>query len=1333
MNILIPKIIILCCLLLAHSISFSQEMSKGGIIKQMGMPFITTYNQASYEFGSQNFNILTGDDKRIYFANTEGILVFDGVHWTKLLLPKKNQPYSLTKTADGTIFVGAVNEIGYLTADLKGNLRYNSLIDLLDFDKPFTVWYSYTINNEVYFATSHHLFVYTPPSNQIRIISSPDSKWSTRVSHNRLYAYRNDSLYQLVNDSWEAIRPSKLYADPQVQKVLFANFSDGQTLVVSNQGFFDFKDDTKIAIDTQLADYLAQSTPYNVFVIQDKYLAICTLSGLLITTRDGTPIQFFNKERGLSSNLILNATLGPSGILWVGTFNGIDAIEVFSPFSVFDSRHGIDGNINQAEWIGDYLYLATSSGVYRQKWLAFQEPLKDIKFEKITSDVTWALLKTQEGLIALTQNNIRIIEGNIITQQISGNGELYWAGVVDNNQAYLGSSTGKIMCLTHTGTTWQVSYTLETAFPDIRYITSGPQNTFWLSNRSQGIYHFRLDKNTNAIQDGQLYTHKNGLPDDVENYVYQIHGHQYFATLNGFYQFNETKNSFEGDSYFAKSVGNEPILVLSEDTEGNIYYFSDHLYSLSQKEGDLVKQRLTNNRISEYYLPISLTADNQKNIILGSYNAFIHIDGSIISKPKPFTVTISGIESLNYPDSVIFNGFGKVSDQLSFKPDNNAFRFSFSSSFYENAQNTLYKWKLNGSDSQWSKWSKEHTKDYTNLPFGGYTFQVKAKNIYGIESEPTQISFTIDRPWYFRVWAIGIYVLLLFGFVWLITKLYTRKLQQDQKRLEKIIQERTTEISKQKEQVEESTATIASQRDLLLQKDELKTRFFLNISHELRTPLTLIMGTTEQVLKGKHGPINHTIHSNLSVSMRNSQRLLKMVNNILDISKLESGKMLLNISLVNLSDLLKKVVSYFSSKFNDKNIRFINSQHQDGTIYLDRDKVETIFVNLIANAIKFTPQHGNITISLTHTENTIEIAVTDNGTGIPDADINHIFDRFYQSTIRQDGEGTGVGLALTKELVDLHQGSIVVENKKPSGVTFTVSFLKGDAHLSPSQLADLPFDDESSLSEAKYPLPSVQKYDTAPQEEADSKPNILLVEDNPDMSYFIRQILEDHYRVAIADNGKKALALLEENQPDLIITDYMMPEMDGYQLAVEIKKDDALATIPIIFLTARTEMQDKIEVLNLGVDDYLFKPFNAEVLKVRIRNLLKNKNKRVEYWIEQSIDPRDIEWKEFPSKLKLTIDTYIKEHLKSEIKIDQLVEATGISERSLYRKVKANTGLSPMEYIKEYKLRAARSLLENKTMHNVSEVADSVGFNYLSYFSKSYKQRFGIQPSNYFN
>ncbi len=313
-------------------------------------------------------------------------------------------------------------------------------------------------------------------------------------------------------------------------------------------------------------------------------------------------------------------------------------------------------------------------------------------------------------------------------------------------------------------------------------------------------------------------------------------------------------------------------------------------------------------------------------------------------------------------------------------------------------------------------------------------------------------------------------------------------------------------------------------------------------------------------------------------------------------------------------------------------------------------------------------------------------------------------------------------------MIDLHQGTIAVSSQLNNGTTFTLTFKTGSDHFQPNQIV---------ASEAPYQpipekIPDLRTSSPVPEistaQSVDSQ-HILIVEDNYEMSRFIQQILEEQYQLAFAENGQQAISLLEQGAVfDLILTDFMM---DGYEMAMEIKKHNQWALIPMVFLTARAQEQDKIDLLNIGVDDYLYKPFNDVELKARINNLLQAKTQRAEYWIEKTIDPRDIEWKEFPSKLKLDIDQFIQDHITEDISGKDLAEITGQSERSLYRKVKANTGLTLNQYIKEFRLRKARALLENRQVMTVSEAANAVGFNYLHNFTNNFKERFGKLPSEY--
>ncbi|MFK7953674.1 MAG: response regulator, partial [Ekhidna sp.] len=349
--------------------------------------------------------------------------------------------------------------------------------------------------------------------------------------------------------------------------------------------------------------------------------------------------------------------------------------------------------------------------------------------------------------------------------------------------------------------------------------------------------------------------------------------------------------------------------------------------------------------------------------------------------------------------------------------------------------------------------------------------------------------------------------------------------------------------------------------------------------------------------------------------------------------------------------------------------------------------------------------------------------------------ITNVFDRFYQTPHSMNDEGTGLGLALTKELVLLHSGTINVESVPNQETTFSITLRMGKSHFAETDISLESSDQSTKSLEDKYPLYENPIVNDSPIQDPISEIedlHILVVEDNPEMSKYIADSLQDFgYHVSLATNGKEGLDFLSKQKPDLILTDWLMPEMNGFEMATEIKKSEELAFIPMIFLTARADDQDKINVLNLGVDDYLFKPFNPEELLVRIKNLLLNRQQRNQYIEENEIKVDEIVWLQTHSNLKASIDQYIEEHIKEEITGQQLAECSMLSERSLYRKVKSNTGLSLMQYVKEYRIRKARTLLENKEFLTVSEVSYAVGFNYLSHFTKSFKERFGSQPSEY--
>lgn len=1150
----------------------------------------------------------------------------------------------------------------------------------------------------------------------MRIVKNPNQV--TRIqsgSQGSIYSYYSDSLYRLEDNIWKALRYSSLGNSSNARKIIPVDINEKKTIVVTNHGFFDFETEQKININPSVSDFLKKAKSLNVDLLAKKFISLSTNNGLLITDLEGNPVQYLNKQKGLSDNLVLKTTLDSTGLLWVATNFGITKVELVSPFSVFDKRAGIEGNVSYVEEYKENIYLATATGTLRQKWAQLQNPLQDYTFEKMNSHESRYLIKTDDELISLA-NDIPLILQNGTFQNITGSFKsYYWTGFKFRNSEDLliGSRNGKLLHLRKNLGEWKVTKELDVSFPDIVFMAQGEGQNIWITHRN-GVIKLEYDLKISSVISTKTYGQADGLPYPTDNYVFDIGSKPCFSTFGGIYRYDAAADRFEQDERFIESLGNQPVLRITEDVEGNVYCLGDGYLILKKTPFGYKLNRIINEKLYNYN-PFNIIALDSTNIFLPTFGAFVHVDPSIPLEMESFETKITSIEALDQSDTTYYAGFGKLTDLLELNEQDNSLRIAFTAAFYQNNDRTVFKWRIKELDETWSSWSSETKKDYTNIPHGTYTFEVVAKNIHFIESDPATIRFTVFPPWYLTWWAYGLYTILAAGFVWGIVLLNTRRLLIKNIQLEEKIEERTEEISQQ--------------RNKLLEMDDLKKRFFVNISHELRTPLTLSMGTIDQALRGTYGALNDELYANLKVSKSNSERLLKMVNNILDISKLEGGKIQLYTSPADPARIVQKVLAFFSSRLADKQIS-LNEELVEGVeVYLDQDKLETILINLVSNAFKFTPKGGQISVLMKDESDGLVLIVRDSGDGIPTSDLNLVFDRFYQSSSTKSGEGIGVGLALTKELVELHHGSIHAQNDH--GAVFTLKFQKGKDHLSPNQIVEEPHETTHSLAD-KYVLRDDPKKEEGIEiiDEVHGS-HILLVEDNPEMRQFVGKILSVNYKVSMVEDGQKGLEFLKNEKPDLIVTDYLMPNMDGYEMAMEIKKSEDLAFIPLIFLTARAREQDKINVLNLGVDDYLFKPFNPEELMVRIKNLLARKNQRSSFVLQESIDPRDIEWKEFPSKMKLQVDEFIESNLKDDITSDQLAEFTNQSDRTLYRKIKVNTGLSVMGYVREYRLRKARTLLENQELKTVSEVGYAVGFNYLSHFTKNYKERFGKNPSEY--
>jgi len=665
---------------------------------------------------------------------------------------------------------------------------------------------------------------------------------------------------------------------------------------------------------------------------------------------------------------------------------------------------------------------------------------------------------------------------------------------------------------------------------------------------------------------------------------------------------------------------------------------------------------------------------------------------------------------------------------------------SFSLLEYVDAKQNRYRYRLEGDNQEWIH-TKENNISLGALPYGNYTLHIEGQGVDGrFSKQKLMIAIVVIRPYYAQWWfwllVSGLLLLLILAiYRWRVHSLEAQKLK-----LEQVVIERTKTIEKQTEE--------------LRQLDQVKSRFFANISHELRTPLTLILGPLKTVLDSdKPQEVQSKL---LEIAHENGKTLLELVNEILDLTKLESGKLALHEEAVLLYPLLQRIVASFESYAESLGVHFAldYQANKNLQVELDTDKFQKIVTNLLSNAFKFTPKNGKVMVVFKDEERRLRLMVEDTGRGIHPDDLPYVFDRFYQTQRpkAQAEGGTGIGLALCMEYAKLFDAQLRVASTLGQGSTFTFEFPKKELLPHLPEEANLVIHRKKGetlgLSTSTTIPSNDQLLQTTVSNEAkgplESRPHLLLVEDNQSLQHYLHLTLEPYYHIQSAENGQAAMALLEEKTsdsfPSLIISDIMMPIMDGFQLLRKLKSSDAWRHIPVVMLTARAELADKLKALRIGVDDYLTKPFEEAELLARVANLLHNFKERKD-WLNNNVElandaskPKapspilsiqDVEWLK---ALEQITQAYFQD---ATFNVERLTELLFLSRRQLQRRIKQLTGLSPNQYIQEARMSEARQLLENRSKSSVKAVSFSVGIRDVKYFSQQFKKRFGKLPSSY--
>jgi len=677
--------------------------------------------------------------------------------------------------------------------------------------------------------------------------------------------------------------------------------------------------------------------------------------------------------------------------------------------------------------------------------------------------------------------------------------------------------------------------------------------------------------------------------------------------------------------------------------------------------------------------------------------------------------------------------------QVTLAHSQNDISFFFAGLGFRKPHEYQYRYKLQSYDPSWIESGPMREARYTNLSPGLYHFEVQAANEDGLWSnQSSTIAIQIRPPWWQTPAAYMFYLLLAGSLLVGIIRYRESALNRRARELEDEVHRRTHEI-------EASHKIIEEQSERLVEHDRLKSRFFTNISHEFRTPLTLILGPLRDAQRGIFGQISHTLLRQIHLMERNGRRLQNLINQLLELSKFESGSITLEAQRVQILLLTQRIVRSFSSLAERKGIRLTmkaiwldKEPKLEPELYVDVEKYEQALNNLLSNALKFTPEGGEVTVHLDVADNQFRVDVIDSGKGIPEEELEHVFERFKQLNPREhDTEGSsGIGLALAKEWVELHKGTLSVRNLPQGGACFTISIPLGFNHLEPDEIIT----QKEVRERNQFHIPALDEFEAFVSNESDApsgseklKATVLLVEDHADLRSYIRGHLASRYHVVEAVDGKDAFERALADKPDLVISDVMMPEMDGYELCRAIKGHAGLADVPVILLTAKANEEDKVDGLRTGADDYMYKPFSANELMARAENLIDIRSILRQVYSTHIFEVAvgEVHAESADSVFMQRINDLVEQHIDNpNLSTEWLADEIGLSPRQLRRRIKDLTHLSATGFIRTLRMQRAAQLLVQEA-GTISEIAYAVGFNDPKYFSRLFRQVYGVSPSEF--
>lgn len=1305
-------------------------------IWQQSLPFITNYATDEYKAAFQNWALVQGNNGIMYAANNSGVLEYDGVTWQLIPTTEGNPVRSLAKDAGGRIYVGGSGEVGYLAENNQNKMIFHSLKNKLSrADWNFgNVWFTFADKGSVYFVCDLHILEFTGGKFKVWKSDIGTLGFAWLVNGSLYVSVSEKGLYRKEKDALKLAEGGETFKGMGLTTLL--PFEGKKLLATGLSKEFYIYDGATLAPlmkDGQRVR-IRDAVYHSVQLSNGDYALATTGSGFYLMQRDGTIRNNICRKEGLSSDAVYAVFEDAERDLWLATDNGISRLEISSPLRVLNENHGLDENPMDIEVFNDKLFTTNSKGLFELNSLSSQGISKPY-FQKIAGidNLTMHCQTFGNELIVSNYDGVFVFNANGSRSQIAKENVVR---VEEARSAQV--PTHLLVGLEGNGLT-------ELLLKDGKWVQGGRRDdmkfysesfaraadgTVFINSRRNGIYEiaWQTPGAVHSLADPFKLIHhgpENGLSSNKIRWLERVGNTVYASTDEAMHRFNPVRRAFEVDSVLTAGVAQYKggwINEIVAGRDGTMWFTLYHNYQSQIFEYAQSKlQRLpVSGRLSDAL--ISKVHDNGDGfMVFGSNKWLVLFDKNLeTGVAKPFRTLIRRI-SIDQDSSVHFRG---TSPEMAY---GHRLRFQFALPSYDLSTKNQFQYFLEGFHDHWSAWSGESFVDFTNLPEGNYVFRVRGKDVYGSAGEDAVLAFTVLPPWYRTWWAFAIYAMLLGGMAVTLVRFREKKLKMEKLVLENTVRERTEKIMLQTEELKEM--------------DRLKSRFFANISHEFRTPLTLILAPLEEELSKKPA----AEQDKLLIMKRYANRLLELVNQLLNLSKLEAGKMELQIQKGELRQFLSVLSSSFDSLAQHKEIAFEKAiAVPEGPFWFDPDKLEKVIINLLSNAFKFTPAGGSVKIAAHITDKAgkpvLQVSVSDTGRGIAQEEQEKVFESFYQArqTVENQDGGTGLGLAFAQELVKLHKGNISLQSEVGKGSVFKVEVpvskegYKADQILENEPLHDiLPAIGQASHVPGEPAAKDTRKGRQAASNAA-AQETVLIVEDNAELRNYIGSLLEGQYTVFKAPDGAEALACARKMLPSLIISDLMMPRMDGIEFTASIKSDERTSHIPVILLTAKSGQESRIDGLKTGADDYLTKPFSVEELMVRVRNLIDLRKKLAERYRERirvhvtSSEEMSLDDK-FLMRAKEIVEANMEDVLFS---VEKMAEEMSLSRTQLLRKLKALTGLAPNDFIRDLRLQKAAEMIRRKA-DTITQIGYAVGFNDQSYFSKSFKKEFGETPTEY--